>query len=463
MIYHLKTNFAYLNHFVFEKSVTAKSHACLNKDIFFEFFNNFTFNNSALKIETSNELSFIIGSVSKPILNGNSYAINVEEKGICLLAKSEKDLIYAFMTLLDKIKISDDNIVYIPCFNICETPLIENRMVHFCVSPQIKLKDFERFVRFCGALKYSHIIVEFWGMLKFDALKELSWNFAYSKEEIKPIIKLANDLGIEIVPMFNHWGHASGARVIHGKHVVLDQNLSLQPYFSEDGWSWNIKSEKVKKLLKEVRSELISLCGKGEFFHIGCDEAYNFNLTEKENMDAICDYINEINLELNSLGRKTIIWGDMFISRRQDFNPKNRYCCYSPNIDSEKYMLAKINKNIIIADWQYTCEYAPVETSLIFKEAGFNTILCPWDRSAEELYSCTSTIKENNLFGLIHTTWNTLDMGMPFVAMASVASFEDSKPSVMAMRPKTAALFRKIYKTNGDFNSAGWFSFGWEE
>jgi hypothetical protein len=48
---------------------------------------------------------------------------------------------------------------------------------------------------------------------------------------------------------------------MHGKHVVLDQNPTLQTYFSEDGWCWDIRKPKVRELFRKIRSELIELCG----------------------------------------------------------------------------------------------------------------------------------------------------------------------------------------------------------
>ena len=108
-------------------------------------------------------------------------------------------------------------------------------------------------------LQYTHIIIEFWGMLKFDCMKELSWSHGFKKEQILPLIREANDLGLEIIPMFNHWGHASASRVMHGKHVVLDQDPSLYPLFTPDGWSWNIDNPNPLALLRQVRAELYEL------------------------------------------------------------------------------------------------------------------------------------------------------------------------------------------------------------
>ena len=258
-------------------------------------------------------------------------AVNLQNQKIkgTFIAENEKDLIYGFMTLLDRFKAidHDENLaIEVECCQIKEKPLIGNRMGHFCIFPETELWELQRFVRFCAALKYTHVVLEFWGMLKLDCMSELSWSHGYTKEQIKPIIKEANDLGLEIIPMFNHWGHASGSRVMHGKHVVLDQNPMLQTYFSEDGWCWDIKKPKVRKLLSQIRAELTEICGNGRYFHIGCDEAYNFELT-KENMDFICDYINDISDEMTSLGRRIIAWGDMLLYRHPYYNSNNKYAC----------------------------------------------------------------------------------------------------------------------------------------
>jgi hypothetical protein len=162
---------------------------------------------------------------------------------------------------------------------------------------------------------------------------------------------------------------------MHGKHVVLDQNPTLQTYFSDDGWCWDIRKPKVKELLRQIRGELIELCGDSKYFHIGCDEAYHFDFTE-ENMNALSGFINEISDELTAIGRRTIMWGDMLLYRHSHYNKDNRYACNAPSPEVETYFLKNLKKDIIIADWQYNSPVAPVETADVFAEAGFDCLLC---------------------------------------------------------------------------------------
>jgi hypothetical protein len=326
-------------------------------------------------------------------------------------------------------------------------------MAHFCIFASTKLYELARFIRFCGALKYTHVVLEFWGMLKYDCMKELGWKHAFTKEQIRPIIEIANAFGMEIIPMFNHWGHASASRCMHGKHVVLNQNPSLQYLFNESGWCYNYASNKVKELLKKVRKELINLCGNGSYFHIGCDEAYGFNYTSEE-IENITNFINEINSDLQSDNRKTIMWGDMLLSK-QTYQDDNVYCVGAPTTSLANAIIEKLNKSIIIADWQYHAKNYPVQTCLTLKDAGFNVIVCPWDRGTLETYACIKTANEHNLSGVMHTTWHTLTSGMPHVLRTAELVSGKPKQSWHYYGIKTASILRKAYPTS-DYETAGY-------
>ena len=445
--------------FVLPRVVCARAHASLNRDIIKEFWRNFAFQSSELHVSECEEYVFSVGNAERIDLDGGEYGACVEEGGIFLCAEDEKSLLRGFMTLIDRIRateVEDVTAAEIECCRFTERATIPCRMAHFCVFPETGLWELQRFVRLCGALKYTHIVLEFWGMLRFDCMKELAWANAFTKEQIRPIIREARDLGLEVIPMFNHWGHASAGRVMHGKHVVLDQNPTLQPYFSEDGWCWDIRKPKVKRLLREIREELTALCGDGEYFHIGCDEAYNFAFS-KENMDFICDFINEISEEMNGKGRKIIAWGDMFLYRHAQYNQNNSYSCNAPTPEAERYMLERLQKQVVIADWQYWAKEAPVETASVFRNAGFDSLLCPWDRGVPQLTAVMETVKTQSLRGFMHTTWHTLTQGMPYVTLAAVLGAEDAeKRSFTWASTSTAALLRRVKPCGGDYERAGW-------
>lgn len=445
--------------FLFWGEVHGVAHPCLSKGVIRDFWRGFSFQSSTLTLSPCETLTFSVGDIEPLPLNGSDYTVLVTEKGLAVRGKSEADLIRGFMTLLDRfeaVDVGESFAIEVKGCQIRETAVIGTRMVHFCVFPETELWELQRFVRFCGALRYTHIVLEFWGMLQYDCMRELAWRHGYTKDEVRPILREARDLGMEIIPMFNHWGHASAGRVIHGKHVVLDQNPMLQTYFSEDGWCWDIRKPKVRALLRRVREELMELCGEGSYFHVGCDEAYNFELT-KENMDHVCDFLNEIAHEMRAVNRRAIVWGDMFLYNHPHYNPNNKYTCNAPTPEVERYMLERLSRDLVIADWQYDPVEAPVETAAVFTKAGFDCLLCPWDRGSAQMNAVLSTAREQELMGVLHTTWHTLTKGMPYVALVGMGGFEtvdgwDRRP----LRTCTAALLRKVMPIEGDYEKAGW-------
>ena len=64
-----------------------------------------------------------------------------------------------------------------------------------------------------------------------------------------------------------------------------------------------------------------------------------------------------------------------------------------------------------------------------------------------------STAKDQALMGIMHTTWHTLSIGMPFVTCAAVGSFDSFK---VIEGTYTAALYRKVMFVDGDYTRAGW-------
>ena len=440
--------------FRIKENVKAKTNSVLNTETAKDFWRGCSFRTSELECETCEELIFSIGNATPIFDKDSDYAINIEESGVFVSANDEKGLIRGFITLCKMIKTQGDEVV-IECKKAQEKPFIGIRMAHLCIFNNTEEFEIEKFVRFCGALKFTHVIFEFWGMLKYDCMKELSWGNAYSKEQIKRIVKIANEMGVEIIPMFNHWGHASASRCMHGKHVVLDQNPSLQPYFSDTGWCWNYDYPKTRALLRKVREELIEVCGKGEYFHIGCDEAYGFDFSN-EAIDGFCSYVNEVTEELRKEGRRPLMWGDMLVCKRAEFNPKNRYTCNCETLDSEKRFLNLLNKDIIIADWQYDSPVYPVETSKIFADAGFEVIICPWDRGCGESEACIKTAKDG-LLGIMHTTWHTLSSGFGMIYYIGEKCWNDAVSGDWAcLCTNSASILRKCYFANGDYRTAGW-------
>lgn len=443
--------------FKIEKCVTAKAHSSIADSLVCEMWRGFTFRSSEISFDECEEYIFLIGNAKLLPLGEFDYTVNVTEGGIAVSAKNRDELMRALFTLFDRFELVDDggeSVLRVGACEFYEKPAIKNRMVHFCVFPDTALWELQKFVRLAAALKYTHLVIEFWGMYKYACLDELSWPHAFKKEELAPIINEARVLGLEIIPMFNHWGHAAGCRSCHGKHVVLDQNPSLQYYFDASGWCWDIKSTRVRELLKKVRRELCELCGDGSYFHIGCDEADGFVFT-KENVDFLIDYLNEISADMKSLGRRVFVWGDMFISKEEGLGD---YICNAPSVEWAQYIRKNLSRDIIIADWQYDMAEVPMKSALVFKEDGFDVALCPWDRKASVTSATVKTVEDEGLFGVMHTTWHTLSRRTPYVSLCARLAYDGAvyPAKISPDYEKTAAILRKVFFVDGDYEKAGW-------
>lgn len=438
-------------------AVTGTAHAVLDNGTLADFFYEYAFRCARLTTRPTADLIFRIGDTAVPDARGADYAIRVDERGAAVSADSERGLVRGYLTLLDMIQIDCTGVPYLPYCEVRESPAVALRMAHFCIFPETKLYELRRFLRLCGALKYTHVVLEFWGMLRYDCLPELGWPHAFTKEEIQPLLAEARALGVETVPMFNHWGHASGCRVSRGKHVVLCQNPALQALFDEHGWCWNIDNPRTLSLLRAVREELCALHGPGDYFHIGCDEAYRFSCTD-ENVARISRFINETAAELRTAGRKTILWGDMLLSHRPEYNPRNVYTAAAPDAAGEERMMRALSHDLIIADWQYDVREAPVETALTLQKAGFSTLLCPWDRRAACTDACVRTVREHHLGGILHTTWHTLRSGMAYVGRVAAQCWAPDGAAAgegTGDLLRTAALLRRAFPPE-NYAQAGW-------
>lgn len=433
------------------------------------------FTAGAVRLETVRDpklgpTDFRIGEGAEaPAIEGNtSYSIKVDAKGAAARAKDEDGLRFAWYTFLQLLAATGsatDLSFSAPQVEIQDWVEMKFRGIHLCIFRETPYHMIERAIRLAAFMKFSHVVLEFWGMLRLDALAELAWPEAWTKDEAGKLVTIARSMGLEVVPMFNSWGHATSSRIKYGRHVVLDQNPSLAPLFEPDGWTWCLSNPDTLALLEKVHDELIEFSGPGQYFHIGCDEAYSHGTCdqcrEKNRTDLLANHINHLTETLEKRGRRPLMWGDALL---ESGKWPNGFAANGSSSIPTHLAIDKISKKVVITDWHYGAT-GEVPTLAHFKEHGFETIACPWKSSAN-IRALAKGAFANGSDGLLLTTWHHLVECMPLMHYTAACVWSKDQYGLSLhqaggslSRAATATLLRKLVPAEGDFDRAGWNPF----
>ena len=394
-----------------------------------------------------------------PDAQGFEYALAVTPSGAAIRAHTREGLLHAFAALAqcivpDCLDLGAERF-HIGCVRIADRPALPVRAIHFCLFPETDLSLLERVIRMAGFFGLTHLVLEFWGTLRYDVCRALAWEGrSHSKDELRPYIDLARSLGVEVVPMLNSLGHAAMARERFGRHTILAQDPRLERYFEPDGWTWCVSNPDTRKLLSEMRAELCELCGEGAFFHLGCDEARSFATCEhcrKENPpELLAEYLNGIADELASSGRRGILWGDALLDSRA-------WPGLIATGGRTHEALDALDRRFLIADWQYGVQSGSVASTAYFMEKGFDVLLSPWD-DYENLRALSSYAQEAGAAGVLLTTWHHMPQYLRLLPDAASMLWEKAPYEHPYAITEAAALLRRVCRSSR-FEDSGWNGF----
>lgn len=416
-------------------------------------------------IPASDGFSLTIGSAAGEPSDADSYALYAGEAGVRIAAKDAQSLMNGVATLAQlicPIELSEGNeAFYISAAEVHDSPAVGFRGVHLCVFPDSELSSLEKAIHLSGFLKLTHVILEFWGTFRYECLPELSWkNHSYTADQLKPLIRLANSYGMEVIPMVNHLGHATQSRSCYGRHVTLNANPRLSKLFEPDGWTWCLTNPDTYKLLSDMRAELCDLCGSGGYFHIGCDEAYSFATCDKcrehEPQELLVSYLNRLTEDICKTGRRPIMWHDELI-RGEDFvnDPDNGIIVANGQNHNTYKAIDRLDRRMIIADWQYYYKNGKNPTTPYFMAKGFDTLVCPWDNS-ENVRSLAENAKKLGALGIMLTTWDHLPTYNSRATRFAGCAWSESCAMPIFSDTEQACLLRRLYDADGDYERSGW-------
>ncbi len=436
---------------IIKQTTVAFADPQMSNEITQKLWNGFCLKSGEIEFAEGERFTFRIGEIDLPTLPcGKEYALCINEAGAAVVGRDYGGLMRGFMALLMKIEWDGQTPLLRPC-NEESNYKLSKRMIHICIFPENDLYFIQKLIRLSALCQYTHIVLEFWGMLQFDCMKELAWPHAFTKTQAKALAEECHALGIEPIPMFNHLGHASACRISYGKHVVLDQNPRLQHLFTPDGWVWNIESEQTKALLKQVRSELYEVFGEGEYIHLGCDEAFYIS-RNKDLRSKLPAYLKELTEEVEKEGRRPMIWMDMLLEKGIDANSEA-----SGEKDEVLQLRNATAPSTAFIDWQYDGLEAPIPSLLSLKGCGREILGAPWFKPAN-YEAHIETVCQNNLAGIMLTTWHTLNEETRSILGCAKKCGASTFPwsEFSGLREETASLMRRISFEGNSYADCGW-------
>ena len=244
------------------------------------------------------------------------------------------------------------------------------------------------------------------------------------------------------------------------KNVVLDQNPRLSLLFEPMGWSFCISNPETIEIINAASDELIELFGPGEYFHMGLDESLDFatcNLCYKKNKgEFLAEFVNAVAERMRKKGRRTMIWADML-------QPITKYL--TPNATKSlptHEALGKIDKDVLIVDWQYYTDDKKNPTAKHISDQGYQVITASYNDFAN-MQLMAENAGSSNYFGYMSTGWGEEKTNADLILYSADVAWNAKRANEIdsfRLEPRFYAvgnLQRKLLPTSATIESAGWY------
>ncbi|XP_030749935.1 hexosaminidase D-like isoform X1 [Sitophilus oryzae] len=295
-------------------------------------------------------------------------------------------------------------------------PYVPNhRIVHFDLKgapPTIMY--FKKIMSLAKNVGATGLLIEYEDMFPYTGiLKPLSAKNAYTVEEVKEILKYAQDLKLEVIPLIQTFGHMEFALKHKEFANIREVPGSPQALCPSRNASFD--------LIRELISQVVDMHPTSKYLHIGCDEVFEMGECEVCRMELhetlflrhVQNVANIVNEKKPNL--KIIIWDDMLrhISS-QNLQAANLGDLVQPMV----WVYAEdIYRFVQPPIWdKYAAVFKTAWTASAFKGAFGETLYIPnAKRHLEnnmrwlEVMSTQSTIFKHNLGGIVLTGWQRYD------------------------------------------------------
>ncbi|CAN5348150.1 hypothetical protein BH09VER1_BH09VER1_28080 [soil metagenome] len=289
--------------------------------------------------------------------------------------------------------------------------------------------------------------------LQFDAAPEAAGPNAYSKAEMKALVRFARSLKVTLIPELESLGHS--------RYLTRHPRFSHLLESEEEFTAICPVAEETRAIMRALLGEIAEIFDS-PYIHVGLDEVKlggnpmtKKALRRKTERELLADYAIFLHGEVTKLGRRMIMWGDRR-TRALD-------------------ILRLLPRDIIVADWEYSREVAPDQVEH-FLALGFDVLLCPalitYDQpflAGERLGTAnvrsmsahqTLPAKGGRVLGIVTTMWTPtryLHDAQWFALALGAEIMRDEKVSIRAATRRFLAEYHGVSPPPSDLIKA-WMS-----
>ncbi len=260
-----------------------------------------------------------------------AYRIVIKEKQIVVEGSSPKGIFYGAQSLAQLFAHARDN--KIQCQEIIDYPNYARRGISDDISRgQVStIKNFKKIIDQLARFKMNTYFLYLEDIVILESFSSIGKDRgALKKEEIREIVDYANKNFIEVIPIFETFGHQEN---------ILAQNTFQKMSEFPGAMSLCVQCPFTYQYLEKTITE-ISKMFPSPYFHIGGDESFDAGVYKSKDLT---DSIGIANLHFNHYqkiydickknGKKVMMYGDM--------------------LEKFPQILKKMPEDIVIMDWQY--------------------------------------------------------------------------------------------------------------
>lgn len=207
----------------------------------------------------------------------------------------------------------------------------------------MNLAEIERFIKLLAKMGYNQLQLYIEDTYEVDNEEFFGYKRGrYSQEELKEIVKIAEENGIEAVPCMQTLAHLKTINRWKKYEQMMDTGDTL--LVGDDG---------VYELIENMFASLRK-CFKTDKIHIGMDEAVNLGTGkyrelhgERDRGDILLEHLNKVCVLAEKYNFKPMMWSDMF------YRIANGGEYYSTETEFSADIKEKIPENVTLVYWDY--------------------------------------------------------------------------------------------------------------